>query len=204
VLDALNDVIGGAFFYIVKYVTLGIAYVVKGLGAAWNGIVGAIAWVFDRIDDVLGWFGIDTNLGGALRKLQINMDGLDRAITNLNSMTLKQASASYEAADAAEKTADAMEQLTNVPQGYKIELARYNAAVGDQRGWDPNAPRVGDIIPHGPITPNTTIGSVTIVSDDPEQIWRDLVHVIARDSVVRTGSTVVHGAPYSTEPSGHR
>lgn len=186
VLDALNTVIGGAFFYALKYLTLSIAYVIKGLGEAWNGMVRGIAAVFDKLGDI-ELFGVGLGFmhgwADSIRKGLINMNGLDDAIAKLNATTLDQASATQDATDAQVAQADAMEQLLNVPAGYKLALARFEAAQGNSFGGSSAVPTTTT-----PLVDNSTvIENITVVATDPEDAYRKIRRCAERDNIIRTG-----------------
>lgn len=81
-----------ALFQVVRAVFLGLAYVVKGIGSAWNGIIGAIASVFEKLGAVSVFgkhpLGFLNDWAGGIRKAQINMAGLDDTIQMLKDTTV--------------------------------------------------------------------------------------------------------------------
>ena len=194
-LPILTDVLVPVFhalFTALKAVAEACLYVVKGLADAWN-------WIIDAVDDALGWMGVD------LSSLKISTSGLNDALNTLKNTTIDsteaqaeaagQAAANSDATDTADdgldtlgSTADSVsDSLTNVPAGYKVDLARFNATA-------PSSTFASNS--QATTTNNTSIGQVTVVaSADPKKTWADIKRVIQRENTVRTGSPILATAP---------
>jgi hypothetical protein len=118
ILTAFGTVIGNALmpamqllFPVIKWLGVGVMYVVKGLMWGYNAIVKGINWA-------LGWLGVHLN--------EVDLDGYQDAINSLTALTWDQAMATAKAADAAN---DAAEALKNVPQVFKAALVRGQVAL---------------------------------------------------------------------------
>lgn len=117
----------------VAVVALGFAI---GIGKVWNGILDAIIWVMKVVDKIPG-----VDMGGAIRKLnaaKANTDAMEEDLHAIWNMSWEdaQAIAAHEAAvlsnvEAQEKQTETVrkltEELTNIPSGYKVAVARFAA-----------------------------------------------------------------------------
>ena len=141
VLDVVARVIAAIMIVIV-----GIFW---ALGEAWNAlitnVIGAfIGWLERQIERVAGWFGSDLDLGwgDAINNAVVNTDNLANAMDDLTAVVMGRTDTE---AEAAEQTATANpelstfgdnlqsinEELTNIPEGFKIAAARFDAAFGE-------------------------------------------------------------------------
>lgn len=95
--------------------------------------------------------------------------------------------------ETADTVAEANEQLRNVPEGFKVALARFTASSpvpasggGPVPATIPAAPPPPTVVENSPVT----IHTVQIVSNDPEQIWRELQPVMERENYRHSGTLV--------------
>jgi hypothetical protein len=173
-----------SLFYLFKYLGLAIMYIIKGLGTAWN-------WIVDAVDEVIGWFG------GSLDKIKFNMDGLNRSIDEINDMTISslddQMAASEDASSSLSNLGDVAdsvaESLTNIPSGYKVALAHYNA-ISTEGG---SGSATGPYHNYNSIT----IQNLSVSSDDPKEMFNKIQNEAARRNLVRVGTRLAYvGSPY--------
>jgi len=162
-------------FEVLRFVSTVILKVVKGLGDAWNGIVGAIQAVFRKLADISVFgakpLGFLDGWADGLERAKVDTEAMARALQALTGMT-------YEAAlERARETAEvvrnrkelerATESLSNVPTAWKAALARFEVqepqegptAPGSGGGVPvPTSPPPGPSGPWGPAQPG---GSTT-------------------------------------------
>jgi phage-related protein len=142
---------------VLRFVSTIILKVVKGLGDAWNGIVGAIQKVFRSLADISIFgakpLGFLDGWADGLERAKVDTEAMARALQALTGMT-------YEAAlERARETAEVVrnrkelerttESLSNVPSAWKAALARFEVQ-DPQEG--PTAPDSGGSVPV-PTTP---------------------------------------------------
>lgn len=230
VFESLTPVLHGLFM-VVKGVGLAVAYVVKGIGDVWNGIIGAIAGIFEKIGSLSIFgrhpLGFMRDWADSIRRGEINMNGVNRAIEQLKNTTVESAEAAgvltgqisggewptNTLADASDDFSlaimddtesveehtsavrDATEALLNMPQGFKIASARFEATMADTESsanfkafggdeYNARAPMV--------------IESLNISASDPQNLWDKLKSIMEREAVVGTGSSVGSRSMYST------
>lgn len=105
-------------------------FLVEAIAAVWNGIIDAINWA-------LGWLGVD-------------LSSMKWVMADLRDATEDQTVA-------AEKAAKANDQLTNVPSGYKVALARFEAMTAQTGAGTASPPSV---------TNNITINAGDLSADE--------------------------------------
>lgn len=122
-----------ALFEVLKAVAEIILYVMLGIQTAWNAIVGAIAGILAKLSDVFG--GALDGLVEKLEGMKADTTSTEQALGALTSMTYEsayeQANLAANAATTAETMEDVTEALTNVPSGYKVASARFDAIAAD-------------------------------------------------------------------------
>jgi phage-related protein len=225
ILIPLFDALGGIFQALarvvaaVMWVVLG---VLRAIGEIWNGIIWAIQSVFYSLGEIEVFgkkpLGFLSDWADSLESAKANTDGLAEQMGNLQQImatgtapaaeTDAEALAAFgdgvtsagdgagEAASKFGEAADkATEQLTNVPQGFKVAAERFAAAT-------PEPQDAGGGVAGGSNGGTTNIGNVTIVSDDPEKIWAGIKKIIAWENFAGTGTPVASGAAYSTPSTG--
>jgi len=194
-LSLLAGPIMKGFFTVVKYVAMGILYVIKGVGTVWNAIISFIAGVFrtlSKLPLVGGAFG---KMADGLDKMKVPMEQVDGALNTLRNTSYDAAAANAAASVATWQNADATkkatEALTNVPSGFKVALARFNAQ--DPVNGSPGTPVGTSPIAPSPAAPTTggsvNIGQITVeAADDPEETARHLYIEIKRNAGRRRGT----------------
>jgi phage-related protein len=225
ILIPLFDALGAIFQALarvvaaVMWVILG---VLRAIGEIWNGIVSAIQSVFRSLGEIEVFgknpLGFLNDWADSLEGAKANTDGLAEQMGNLQQIMVTGTAPAAEtdaaalaefgdsvggasdgASDAASKfgdaASDATEQLTNVPQGFKVAAARFAAAT-------PEPQDAGGGVAGGASGGTTNIGNVTIVSDDPARIWGEIKKIIAWENFAGTGTPVPSGAAYSTPSTG--
>lgn len=145
-------------FEVLKMVGLTILHVVRALGGAWNGIINAIQTVFRKLADisVLGKkpLGFLDKWADGLDRAKIDTDALAKSIMELNGLTWEAARQKAEETAAVLRNRQALdratEALSNVPNAWKVALARFEAQ-------DPQQPPVGSggPVPATPEPPGT-------------------------------------------------
>ncbi|RKH64124.1 hypothetical protein [Corallococcus aberystwythensis] len=143
----LDNVLKG-LFQVLRYVAIAILYVIKGLGSAWNGIVGAVQWVFKKLGDisVLGAhpFGFLKSWANSMESVKMDTEKLARSIQELEGLTwdaaMAKARETAEVLKNRDALADVNEALSNVPDLWKVALRRFDSQ-DEQDG--PNTPTGG-------------------------------------------------------------
>jgi hypothetical protein len=187
---------------IIATVGYGIGTVFKLLAQAWNGIVSAIQWVLRELSNI-PFLGSLSDWADKMDSWKADIDGIDDALDGMHEAMKGNNTAINDAADAnnslAQAAQSAAEQLTNIPQGYKVALTRFNAigvsgnqslAQGSGGAYSSNS---------------VTIQQLTVVSSDPAKMLDGIQKEAARRNLVRTGTRLASmGTPYSTVPVGAR
>lgn len=141
---AVLEVVMRALFEVARVVMTVIGAIATGVVAIWNGIIEAIASI---VDTVIAIFtaGVVQHGGEFLRGAKAATTSFDQGLmamttTNYDAAmaAAKKARADQEGASAAQAAAQGMNDVagafTNVPSGFKVAAARFNADVG---GYDP-------------------------------------------------------------------
>lgn len=219
-----------ALFRVVKGLGLAVAYIVKGIGGVWNGIIDAIATIFEKIGGIKVFgmkpFGFMEGWADSVRRAEINMNGVNRAIEKLRDTTIESAEAAGKLTvvgtgegtfsktedtlsdlnvsilndtealdDHADTLKDVNEALLNVPQGFKIAAARFEATMADTSASANFKAFGGDEYnARAPIV----IESLNISASDPQNLWDKLKGIMEREAVVSTGSSVGSRTIYTT------
>ncbi len=186
VIEALGKVLG---------------WVADGLQKVIGGVVGAFAWIMDKIGDLFK----KLHLGGAAKNMHSAADNLRKSIkqtegdadasaTLLEPKTYEDTQSDLEGlGDAA---SNAAEQLTNMPTGFRAELERFNASV-------PSIAQMGgqlDGTSRAVAQKIINIGEVTV--QDTTEFMRKLKDLIEFDNFVNGGTPLTYGAPYGVERKG--
>jgi phage-related protein len=138
------ELLGGpalkALFDVVKFVARIIITIVKAIGDVWNGILGAIADVFRSLSriSVLGAKPLGF-LGGwaeGLESAMVDTDALAESLRRLNGLTYEAAQERARETAAVLRNKEALqkatEELSNVPNAFKVALARFEAQDAQQ------------------------------------------------------------------------
>jgi len=95
-----------------------------------------------------------------------------------------------DATDFADSVADSLsetaQQLTNVPEGFKVALAEFEAMLPEKPSpWGGYKEEYGT---NSETNYEIYLGPVSITSDNPKEIWERLKELIMREFFVRTGA----------------
>ncbi|MCP3105590.1 phage tail protein, partial [Myxococcus sp. K15C18031901] len=182
-------------FTVIRFVAMGILYVVKGIGTVWNAIIGFVAGVFRTLGKIPLIGGAFKKVAQGLDSMKIPMEQIDGALDDLKNTSYDAAAANSAASVAAWENAaatnKATEALTNVPSGFKVALARFNAqdpisgAASSAVGVSP--------ITSSPVVPvsggNVTVGQIVIQGvEDSAEAARQLYAEIKREAHRRRGN----------------
>lgn len=102
-------------------------------------------------------------------------------------------------ADATDKVKQFSEAMTNVPSGYKVAVARFNATQNrDGTGGGPASGTPYGNDSHGSVRNpySLNVEYMVVVADNPDQMHHQLMRKADRINYVQTGSTVRPGGPW--------
>jgi hypothetical protein len=197
-LQFVADVLKGVFsalepvfrviFVVVQVIMVVVTAVQRAIVGIWNGLLDAIGAI---VDTVVALFtaGLVTNGGDFVRAGKGSVSGLDASLkefTTLNYDSAKAAAAAAAAnmgaagaSDRLKDTVDAVnESFLNVPTGFKVAAARFNADSGGYfAGGMSNA------------NSGVNIGQVIIYANDSADAVDQLQQMIVRRTFRNTGST---------------
>lgn len=198
-LQFVADVLKGVFsalepvfrviFFVVQGIMLVVTAVQRGIVTIWNGLLEAIAAIVDGVV-MLFTAGVVKNGGDFVRAGKGSVSGLDASIAELMNINYDaaKAAAARAAADLGAKGAtddlgDSIQKVneafTNIPSGFKVAAARFNADVG---GYDPGGVSNGGSI---------VIGSITIQANDSAEAMDQLEAVLVRRAFRRAGYATI-------------
>jgi hypothetical protein len=160
---AVDQVLDGVLFLMAKVTEL--------LGGSTSGI-------WDVIGQKPDTSGLDA-LQEAARNMSPDIDAMAQALREIEGLT-------YEEADARArsllKTKEASEELSNIPQGFKVMAARFRAITAESRGG-----AVAD--GGGGGGRNFIIDNLTVIADDPRAFAEDMEAQAERRAFQQTGTT---------------
>ncbi|ADO68698.1 hypothetical protein [Stigmatella aurantiaca] len=196
-LTLLAGPIMKAFFAVVRILAIGILYVIKGVGTVWNALVGFVQSVFKALSKIPLIGGAFKGMVKDLEKMKVPMDEVNGALDTLKNTSYESAAANSAASVAtwqnAEATQRATEALTNVPQGFKVALARLTSQ--DPVIGSPTAPLSPSPLSPSPAAPvsgagNVTVGQIVVEGvEDPEETARSVWNEIRREQNRRRGTS---------------
>lgn len=213
---------------VIAVIMYGVLAVVKGLLDVWNGIVSAIASVFDKLADIsvfgkhpLGFLG---DWADGIEEAKVSTGGISNAMDDLADIiengTVPAAEAAQDGFDAAsdsmcdtpssaslcesvngvgDAAKEATASLLNVPSGFKVEAARFAATTAMPIASTAMDSALGD---RGVDARTFVIERVDIKSDDPERIWASIKKIIEWDNYSQNGTTVGGTNPYAINKVG--
>jgi hypothetical protein len=156
----------------------------------------AFNFVISKIADVVAFF--DEDWAKALRKMKISTGDLyDRDESEELRRTDRTGGRTRQAVDdlagkfddLGKVVDDVSGSLSNVPSGYKVALAQFDATQGV-------SPLGGQELASGAAGART-FGDIYIQSNDPEEIWRKIQGLMEHDAFVGGGSIVGGAPPYA-------
>ena len=173
-------------FEVLKYVGVAVLAIVKEIGGVWNGLLGAVQSVLRTLANI-SVFGTKPlaflrDWAGELDAVRVPTEALGEQLANLSNLTWE--AAQEKARETAEvlKNREALEKatesLSNVPNAWKVALARFNAQ--DARGTSPMAPLLTPSPAPLPAAPASAAPQVQPVQP-AQQFIIDTINVSARD-----------------------
>lgn len=185
-------------FNIIKYLGLGLLGLGIGVINVKNSLIGAAQGILRGIGNFLAWLGLGLEDDGyrmieaadRMEGLKTSTDDLGKAFDELNKMTYDKAKADAEAALA---TKNATEAMRNVPEIFKVALARNSVAKGIPAfatgGYVPASPggtivRVGEGGEGEYIVPKSKMGGIIVNVDARGSISPDEVERRAERGVM--------------------
>ncbi|MBN1206355.1 MAG: hypothetical protein JXB05_15685, partial [Myxococcaceae bacterium] len=150
------ELLGGpalkALFDVVKFVARVILTIVKAIGDVWNGILGAIQDVFRTLADISVFgakpLGFLDGWADGLESAMVDTDALAESLRQLNGLTYEAAQERARETAAVLRNKEALkkatDELTNVPNAWKVALARFEAQDAQE------GPSVPVPLPSGP------------------------------------------------------
>lgn len=197
-LNALQPVIE-VLFTIARMLLLGIVGIAKQVLDIWNALVGAVASIVDTAVSVIT-FGAVQGAGNFIRAMQVGTGGMADAIKALENMSWDSATAlavnaaaNYEAAGAAMRLNDAAQEVAesfqNMPSGYRVALARYNATEAVAGAQVPGFGGGGSSLATIGGSAFTVMGDVVIqTSGDGEETLEALKEELKKERVRNRGN----------------
>jgi hypothetical protein len=180
---------------VIAAVAYGIAWTVKLSAQIWNKTVEAIQSILNALGEIpfLGFF---SEWADKMDAWKVSIDGIDAAMDQMKDAM----EGNTEAIDKAAKAADeAAEALSNIPQGYKVALTRFNA-IGVA-----NNPSIAQGAGGAYSSNSVTIHNLNVTTNDASKLLDGIQKEAARRNLVRTGTRLASmGTPYSTVPVGAR
>jgi len=195
VLEHVKPVIE-MFGEVVRGFALVHAYVIKGLGSAWNAIISAIQWVLRKIDKIVPGDKLN-DLADSMGNAKVNMDGLNETIENLKHPKIDDGLGLLDDLpgtlddinDSGEDLGDTLDKvnasLTNVPEGFKVARSRYMASDPTRSGFE------------GVAAGNTITAYIT--STNPQEIAQVLLSMAERKSYLARGTVLPGIGPYGAQ-----
>ena len=146
VVKILIQVLGGPLFLALKALGLVVLGIVWALGIAWNAIIEVVSWIFNTIGDALNviWGGLGDGMKGiaaSMRAGMVDIAGVENDMRTLANMSMDQGGSldakgtkpievlGAAASETASTLNDLNASLTNIPAGFKIAAARFNATA---------------------------------------------------------------------------
>lgn len=146
VVKILMQVLGGPLFLSLKALGLVVLGIVWALGIAWNAIIDVVSWIFNTIGDALNliWGGLGDGMKGiaaSMRAGMVDIAGVENDMRTLANMSMDQGGnldakgtkpievLGAAASETASTLNDLNASLTNIPAGFKIAAARFNATA---------------------------------------------------------------------------
>jgi tape measure domain-containing protein len=191
VLNAIGPIVEFAFqvvFTVMKgvaFVVLGIAY---AIGSVWNGILNIIITVLEIVSKVTN--KVDGAIA-ALEDMKVDTAGTAEAMQTLAGTTYESAyataQASAQTAMMAEAAQEATESLSNVPSGFKVAMARFEAIAVDETAKskaasNASSQRRGD--------GGVTINIAAITAADPSDLFDRLENEAKKRRYRKTGISI--------------
>jgi len=198
VFEALGVVFRN-LFSLIKWLAIIILNIIRGLGSAWNGLMSVLSATLDWIP------GAGDDIKRLFDRAKFNLNGIDRMIGDLHDLTVSGAmEAGKEIEDPASGAGDALddfgdklldvsEQLSNVPDGYKIALRKFQSIIGEPAPLATAGVLGAASSRQSSLTYVANIG--TVQASDPDEMRRQI------EAEARWSQVVNAGTPLPTAPS---
>lgn len=207
------------FFEVIKYLSLGVMFIVKGIASVWNGLLSGVQAVLNFLGNIKIFgarpFGFLSDWADGLERAKITTGGLDAAMTDLADLSYEEAKAKAAANAETWKTKKAMESfgesLTNVPEGFKYSLRRFESAMAED-GTVGGGVNVGSTttpltVPPPAITDNSSTSIVislppaaVVAAQNPEALASAIVAEIENSRQRRHGNFFASDSTLWQEP----
>jgi len=177
------------FYEVMRAISLVILSVMWAIGMVWNAILDAILAVLNVIQKVFG------GMKKAMESIEAMKMDTDGAADAMNDLMHSSYDSAYATAEAAAQTAmmgeaaqAATESLLNVPSGYKVALARYEATAAQTTMGAASGMGSGS---------GTTIivESMTIAAQNPEDLMEQMAAASQTAVFRKTGIALARQAP---------
>jgi hypothetical protein len=188
-----------ALFEVLKFVGTVILRIVQAIAPLWNGILGAISDVFRTISNLKIFgarpFAFLGDWADGLDAAKIDTDALAASLVALQGMTWESAKATAnETAERMKGTKaiqNATEALTNVPEGYKVALARFHATdpISAPSSFSGSSSQTS--APSAPATGSTVINLTFNGITDTDEIVGKIGQLQRQREVARTGRPLI-------------
>lgn len=192
-LQAFNDGTE-VLFEVIRYVAIGILNIVWAIGQVFNAIIRTIA-------TVVGYFS--DKAADAVRSWQVNIGSINDKIRGLQDEEYdrKRADATHkepppptnDLKNFGDGIREATEELTNIPQGFKIARFRYEAS---------NPATTGGAGMAGAAAGGTTINGLTIYAWDIKAAFEQVQRMAAQKNFQQSGSSQTFGMPFGAPDNG--
>jgi len=191
--EAITDVIFGFVWISPIIEALGpiLEFVADAISTVASGIVGAWNAMLEGIADVVGWFS--KGLAKDIRKGKIDIGSdltaqaqadVAAAQASMFSSTVQDASESV--GDFAETIQQVNDELSNVPEGFKIAMRRFESTAGETG----NVFGENSLVHTGPAAGTTNVYVDKVLTNDPSQFIDDMERESEWRNVRSSGTSV--------------
>ena len=146
IIQTIMKIMGGPLFFALKALGLAVLGIVWVVGQIWNFFTEVIAWIFNTIGDALNmiWGGLGQGMkdtAAAMRAGMVDIAGVEQSMRDIRDMTMDTGGnldakgtkpievLGAAAGETASTLNDLNASLTNIPAGFKIAAARFNATA---------------------------------------------------------------------------
>lgn len=216
-IDTVIDLASVVFTLLIKLfplaaIIVALAPVISAFASAVNfvvsGIIGAYNWIVDSLASVASAIPIiGDDIAKFIRKLRLDIDTSRPAAAETDDAYADMTDSVLGFGDEVDNTTGAMrelnEELSNIPQGFKVLAARFKAL-------DPEMPTTTAVsgmqqtqmASGGGRQVGTVIEAVYIQSLDPDDAWDKMQSSIDRKNFQQTGTSIGTVGPYAAAEGG--
>lgn len=186
-----------AFGFVLSKISTVILYIVRGIGWAWNAVVGAVSGLLRYLSNIEVFgkrpFAALSQWADAVDESMVSLSALDDRINDLSSGTSDLYDGSEDAGDGldsfAESARAATQEILNAPQGFKIAAARFGATIGEPLALRDGG-AAGGATGGGELQSPINIGQIVVNADDPVELARELQRINEYEAFRLTGSPI--------------